>query len=49
MGAQNMARTFNGAPTLYEEADFVALIEKHGIHHNAVYELINGPYPYDVR
>lgn len=42
MTAENYQRVCRGESVAYIEADFVALIEKHGIHHNAVLTTFHG-------
>ncbi len=42
MQAQNQLATAEGASLPYGEHEFKALIEKHGIHHNAVMTAMQG-------
>lgn len=42
MKAENMQRQFKGEAMAYDEAAFVGVIDKYGIHHNGVIECFCG-------
>ncbi len=42
MAAENMQRSHQGASIAYDEKAFLEIIEKYGIHHNAVIGLFHG-------
>lgn len=42
MTAENKQREHNGQSMAYVDADFFRLIDKYGIHHNAVVSFIRG-------
>jgi hypothetical protein len=41
MLSENMIRQSRGESMAYNDEAFFSLIDKHGVHHNAVYGLIN--------